>query len=391
MLLETVHGRPLVYLDTAATALKPKRVVEKMAEHDLLRTSNVHRGIHFFSDQATQEFEAARCKVASFIGAEQNQIAFTHGTTESLNILAHGLESLIQAGDQILLTELEHHSNIVPWQMVASRTGAQIVWVSVSDNGELDEASYSRLLSSKTKVAAFSGLSNTLGTKLPIRKMIREAQNFGAITVVDAAQLVTNQKINVQDLGCDFLCFSGHKLFGPTGVGVLYGKTERLSQLPPLFGGGSMISQVTFEGSTFLEPPFRFEAGTPHITGAIGLGEAIDFVEQLGMDQIEAHESLLLKRATEGLKLVKGVKVIGEASSKGPILSFVVEGLHHQDIGSVLDQQGIAVRCGHHCTQPLLSKFGLTGTVRASFSVYNSVQDVDKFVEAVEKARKVLG
>jgi cysteine desulfurase/selenocysteine lyase len=388
---ERVHDKPLVYFDTAATALKPKRVVDLMYKQDLFRASNVHRGVHYFSDLATSAFELARSKIEKFIGCNPGEVVFTHGTTESINIVAQGFAKQLTKNDEILLTELEHHSNIVPWQLAAQSSGATVKWIPIDEEGEIDLEKYKELVSQRTKVVAFSGLSNTLGTKLPVKQMVEIAKSVGAKTLIDAAQLVTNDSINVKELGCDFLCFSGHKLFGPTGVGVLFGKKESLEALPPAYGGGAMISSVTFEGSKFLEAPFRFEAGTPHITGVIGLGESVDFVNSIGFDKIKMHEERLLAIATEDLSKIDGLKIIGQAQKKGPIVSFVVEGLHHQDIGSVLDQQGIAVRTGHHCTQPLLSKFGLTGTVRASFSVYTTEDEVRQLGPAIIKAKKLLG
>lgn len=391
MLNETVNGKALIYLDSAATALKPKRVIDAMSFHDLHRTSNVHRGVHHFSDLATTAFENARRKVESFIGCDHDEVVFTRGTTESINMVSQGLSHTFKETDEIILTELEHHSNIVPWHMLSKKTGAKIKWIPVSEQGELDLDSYEKLLTKNTRIVAFSGMSNTLGTKPASQKIIQMAKSVGALTLVDAAQLVTNQKINVKELGCDFLCFSGHKLFGPTGVGVLYGSKQKLNEMRPTYGGGAMIATVTFAETTYLDAPFRFEAGTPNITGVIGLGESIDFVHSIGFDNINAHEATLLSEANRILKGIKGLRIIGDSGNKGPILSFVIDGLHHQDIGSVLDQQGVAVRTGHHCTQPLLSKYGLTGTVRASFSIYNSVKEAHLFGESLEKAKKVLG
>lgn len=391
-ILETrIRDRKLVYLDSAATSLKPRSVAQALFDQELYRASNVHRGVHTLSDQATQDFEAARAKVSTFVNSGDAQVVLTHGTTESINIVANGISSLLSPGDEIVLTELEHHSNIVPWQMAAKRTGASIIWAEIDANGVVTAEAVESKLSPRTKVIAISGMSNTLGTLLPIHEICSRARKRGIFTLVDAAQLVTCREVDFQSIGCDFLVFSGHKIFGPTGVGVLVGRKDSLERLEPLMGGGAMISKVSKAGTTYLEPPFRFEAGTPPIAPVIGLGAAIEFLSQLQWSEIKEHEDRLLSLATQGLSSIPGVRIFGLAESKGPILSFVIDGLHHHDIGSVLDQQGVAVRAGHHCTQPLMEKLGVTGTVRASFSIYNTEEDAKMLVESVHKARKMLG
>lgn len=384
-----INGKRLCYLDSAATTLKPEPVVKRIAEHYLYESSNVHRGIHTLSDRATQFFEEARQKVAHFINAEEGEIVFTKGTTESINVIANSfLFGGLSKGDEILITEMEHHSNLVPWQNLAEKTGATLVFVSVNSQGELVDLT--QKLNKKTKILSLTALSNTLGTENDIKAIVSQAKAFGALTVVDAAQAVANRKVDVRSWGADFVAFSSHKLFGPTGVGVLYGRRERLEALHPLLFGGAMIDKVTFEKTTYLSAPFRFEAGTPHIAGVIGLGTAVDFVESIGREKIEQHESQLLAYATEELKKIRQIHLFGEAQKKGPIISFNIEGQHHQDVGAILDREGVAVRTGHHCTQPLLSKFNLTGTVRASFSVYSDQQDIDQFIAAIKKTITLL-
>lgn len=392
-ILETkVHNKPLVYLDTAATALKPKQVIDRIHKHYMYETANVHRGIHYLSDQATTEFESARSKIEKFLNASENEVVFTHGTTESINIVAYGFaHDILKPGDEILISEMEHHSNLVPWQLTAKRTGAIVKYIPVNVIGEIETDKIDALITNKTKIVCITALSNTLGSKVPIKKIVQIAHAKNVPVLVDAAQAVANMKVDVKDWDCDFLAFSGHKLFGPTGVGVLYGKKEWLAKLPPFLSGGSMIEKVTFAESTYLSPPFRFEAGTPHIAGVIGLGAAIDYVVGLGFESIEQHEQEILSFATEQLSQIKKLKIIGTSKNKGPIISFVIDGAHHQDIGSLVDNEGVAIRTGHHCTQALLAKFGLTGTARASFSIYSTKNDVSTLCLALEKATSMLG
>jgi cysteine desulfurase/selenocysteine lyase len=388
-----INNHPLVYFDNGATTLKPTSVVSRIAHHYLMETSNVHRGIHTLSGEATTMFEQAREAVRGFLNAPSvDNIVFTRGTTDGINLIAKGLvpAKLAHEGDEILITELEHHSNIVPWQMAAEQYGLKIKVARILDSGELDIESFKSQLNERTRLVAIASVSNTLGTRLPVKELIALAKAHNALVLVDAAQSVAHEAVDVADWNCDFLVFSGHKLFGPTGIGVLYGRGEILDQLPPVQGGGSMIKNVTFEKTTYDIPPQRFEGGTPHIAGAIGLGEAIRWVSQVGLANIAAHENALLERATRVVSEISGLRIFGTAAKKGPILSFNLDGIHPHDVGTLLDQEGIAVRTGHHCTQPLMQKFKIPGTVRASFAVYNTLQEVERFGLALEKARRIL-
>lgn len=391
-LRQMVNGYPLVYLDSVNTTLKPERVVKRIEKFYSEEASNVHRGSHFLSDQATKYFENARQTIQKFIGAAHTEeVLFTKGTTESINLVAqsYGM-NFINEGDEIVITELEHHANLVPWQNVALTKKATLKFISVLPDGSIDESSIDQVIGPKTKLVAFSGCSNILGTITPYQKIITKAKSVGAVTLLDAAQLVTQKAINVVDLDVDFLVFSAHKLFGPYGFGVLYGKKELLLKMPPYQFGGSMISEVRFEKTTYNDLPFKFEAGTPHIEGALGLAEAIDFFNKYDIKDVFTHEQELLQLAVQKLKEIPEIQFFGEAKEKAAILSFNLKGVHHADVGQILDKMGIAVRIGHHCTQPLLRKFGLTGTVRASFSIYNNKEDVERLVLAVEKAKRML-
>lgn len=388
-LSQKVYDAPLVYLDSAATTLKPKSVIKDLSDFYLYGSANVHRGAHFLSDQATEKFEGTRSKVQKFLNAKSaNEIIFTKGTTDSINLVAHAFgERFLREGDEILLSQMEHHSNIVPWQILAEKKGLTLKFISVTDIGELDMDDFHNKLTGKTKIISIVHASNTLGTVNDIKKITQIAKSLGARVMVDAAQSVSFENIDVQDIGCDFLCFSAHKLFGPNGVGVLYGKEEVLSELPPYQGGGAMIERVTEKGVSFLKAPQRFEAGTPHIAGVIALGSAIDFVGSLGLEEIKNHERSLCQRLARNVREIKGVKLMGESKTKVNIVSFNVEGVHPSDVGPLLDRQGIAVRTGHHCTQPLMDRFQVPGTIRASLSVYNNEEDVDNFVKALAKAK----
>lgn len=391
-LTQKVYGKDLVYLDSAATTLKPKSVVNRIAHFYSFETSNVHRGAHYLGDVATGFFESARQKVAEFLGARQTEeIVFVRGTTEGINLVAHswGLTQL-KKDDEILVTEMEHHGNIVPWQIVAEKIGAKVVFASILDNGDLDVADFKKKLSSKTKMVAFTASSNVLGTNTDMKELTKLAHAVGAKVLIDGAQIVSQAKVDVKDIDCDFFVFSAHKLFGPFGFGVVYGKKEILDHMPPYQGGGAMIAKVTKDGTTFNDVPFRFEAGTPHVEGAVGLHAAIDFIEKIGFDNIHAYEMELLKVATEKLQAIPDVKIFGTAANKGPIISFNITGAHHSDVGQILDREGVAVRAGNHCTQPLMARLGIPGTVRASFSVYNNFEDIDALVKAVVKAREML-
>lgn len=391
-LTQVVHGKKLVYLDSGATTLKPQSVVDRITHFYSYETSNVHRGAHYLGDVATQGFEGARLKIAEFLGAPQaEEIIFVRGTTEGINLVANswGLANL-KAGDEVLITVMEHHANIVPWQMVAEKVGAKVVAADILENGELDIEDFKKKLSEKTKMVAFTACSNVLGTNTDMKLLTRLAHDVGAKVLIDGAQIVSQAQVNVLDINCDFFVFSAHKLFGPFGFGVVYGKKEVLEQMPPYQGGGSMISKVTIEKTTYNDVPFRFEAGTPHVEGAVGLHAAIGFVEKIGFDQIHAYEMDLLKKATEKLLAIPDVKIFGTAANKGALLSFNLKGAHHSDVSQIMDQEGVAVRAGHHCTQPLMARLGVPGTVRASFSVYNSSEDIDAFIKAVAKAREML-
>ncbi len=391
-LQQVVHGQRPVYLDSAATTLKPWAVIKRLEKFYSFECANVHRGAHWWSDEATGSFEQARKSVAQFLGArDEAEIVFTRGTTEGVNLVAQAFGGdWLKPGDEILLTQLEHHSNIVPWQILAEKTGATIRVVRINENGEVDLNHYKSLLNERTKIVSFTHISNGLGSILPAQQMIQEAREAGAVTLLDAAQSVSFLPLNVQDLNCDFLVFSGHKLFGPYGIGVLYGRLEMLNSMKPYQSGGSMISKVTFEKSDYLPSPQRFEAGTPHIAGAIGLAAAIQFFSSLSLQQVQQHETRLLNQATEGLKELGGVRIFADHANKAGIVSFLLDGAHPSDVGAVLDQQGVAVRAGHHCNQPLMDFYVIPGTVRASFSIYNDEQDVLQFLEAVKKAKELL-
>jgi cysteine desulfurase/selenocysteine lyase len=391
-LTQKINGHELVYLDSAATTLKPQMVVDRIAQYYSFESANVHRGAHSLSDLATAHFEEARESIQKFIGAlASEQIIFTKGTTESFNLIAFSFaKHTLKENDLILLTEMEHHANIVPWQMLATEKKLRVEFVKVLENGELDEADLKSKLSLGPKIFSFTACSNTLGTLLDIEKLTQWGHQAGAVVCVDAAQIISLASLNVEKCNVDFLAFSAHKIFGPTGFGVLYGKKEHLEKMPPYQGGGSMISKVTTKGTTFNEIPFRFEAGTPHIEGALGTKSAIDFFTQYDIQRIHEHEMSLLNAATEALLNIPDVQIYGRAQNKGPILSFNIKGAHHSDVGQILDQMGVAVRAGHHCTQPLMQRLGVTGTVRASFSIYNSMSDVQALCKGILKAREIL-
>lgn len=388
----TAHDQPLVYLDSAATSLKPRRVVDTICDFYRYNAANVHRGAYDLSSRATESFEEARKKVRKFIGAEsENEIIFTRGTTDSINLVAQTFgRQKLEAGDEIILSEMEHHSNIVPWQLLAEEKGIVIRWIPVDDNGDLQIEGFKNLLNERTRLISVVHGSNTLGTLNSIEEIIALGHRVGAKVLIDAAQSVTFRKLDVQRLDCDFLTFSGHKLYGPFGVGVLYGKLDLLNDLKPLQGGGAMIDKVTKEASTFLESPQRFEAGTPHVAGVIGLGSAIDYVQAVGLEQIERHAKEILNYAVEKLCALPGIHQIGPSKTRVNLISFIFDGLNSNDIGQILDQLGIAVRVGHHCTQPLMRRFNVPATIRASFGVYNSADDVDKLVKGLKKAEEIL-
>lgn len=393
---EQVHGKPLVYFDNAATTQKPQQVIEAVDHYYRAYNSNVHRGAHLLSSLATEAQENAREALRAHINARRaHEVVFTAGTTASLNMAAGSLgQLLLKPGDEVLVTAMEHHANIVPWQFACERHGARLKVVPITGEGELDLGTEaSRLiaqLTERTKVLAIAHVSNTLGTINPVKEMVAEAKRHGITTVVDGAQAIAHLPVDVQDLGCDLYAFSGHKMYAPTGIGVLYGREELLEQMPPWSGGGEMIDRVTFERTTYAGLPFKFEAGTPHIAGIIGLGAAVNWIESRGKEAMAAHEEALLEHATETLSAIDGLRIIGTAAKKVGVVSFVVEGVHHSDLGTLLDQQGIAVRTGHHCTQPLMQCFNITGTTRASFAPYNTIGEVDAMVAATRRAVNML-
>ncbi len=388
-----VRGKPLSYLDNGATAQKPSVVIEAIERYYRAENSNIHRGVHYLSEQATNAYESARGKVADFIGvSDPDEVIFVRGATEGINLVAHGfVETLLEEGDEILITHMEHHANIVPWQIAAEKTGAMLKVVPVLDNGTLDLEAYAALLSEKTKLVSIVHVSNALGTINPVKDLIDQAHARGIPVLLDACQSVPHMAVSVAELDCDFFVFSGHKLFGPTGIGVLWGKRALLERFPPYQSGGDMIEQVDFEGTTYKGIPGKFEAGTPHIEGVIGLAAAIDYVNGLDRSAALAHEHALLVDATEKLSAVDNLRIIGTAAEKASILSFVIEGVHPHDIGTFLDADGVAIRAGHHCTQPLLKRFGVPATARASFAFYNNFEDVDRLVQAVVKMQRFFG
>lgn len=383
-----VNGRDLVYLDNAATTLKPNAVAEAVDHHYRLGTSNVHRGVHYLSEQATVAYENARKKIGQFLGtANEREIIFTSGTTHGVNLLATSLGAMLKPGDEILISEMEHHSNIVPWQMLAERQGLELRVVPLTREGHLDMDAFNGLLSTRTKILAVTYVSNALGTINPIKSMIADARQKGCMVVVDGAQAVAHIPVDVKDLDCDFFVLSGHKLFGPTGIGVLYGKEELLNEMPPAYGGGGMIRSVSFKGTTFAESPEKFEAGTPHIAGAIGLGASIDYLNKIGMDRIAEYEDTLTQYGLDKLSRLDGINLIGPDSQRSCIFSFTVDGVHPHDVGTILDSDGVATRSGHHCCQPIMDYFNVPATSRASLSFYNTKEDIDRLCEGLRKVQ----
>lgn len=387
-----VWDRDLIYLDSAATTLKPQSVVDVLTEYYARDVANIHRAAHFLGDQGTTRYEAVREKTRAVLNARfPEEIVFTKGTTEGVNLVAATLVPLrLKKGDQILLSEMEHHSNIVPWQLAASKVGAEVLPIPVTEQGELDLDAFHRLLTPQVKILSLTHVSNALGTVNPLEKVLSEARSAGVITVVDAAQSVALGLVDVQKLGCDFLVFSGHKVFGPNGIGVLYGRKEIFQELPPYQGGGSMISEVDFKGTTYLGLPHRFEAGTPPIGEVLGLGSALDFLTQLDQRALRASEKKMVDKLVDGLNSIPGTRLIGDSPSRVNIVSFVMKNGHPSDVGQLLDRQGIAVRAGHHCCQPLMRRMKVPGTVRASFSVYNREADVDALLTALDKVKGLL-
>ena len=394
ILHQQVHGKPLVYLDSTASSQKPKAVIEKMAYVYEHAYANVHRGIYQLSEEATQMYEDARRKVARFINARsRKEVVFVRNTTEGINLVAYawGMANL-KSGDEVLVTEMEHHSNIVPWQLVCQRTGATLHWVPITEDGHLDMEALDRLLTERTRIFAFTAMSNVLGTVNPVKELVARAHAVGALALVDGAQSVPHLPTDVQEIDADFLAFSGHKMLGPSGAGVLYAKRHLLEEMPPFLGGGEMIKEVKFTGSTWNDVPHKFEAGTPAIAEAIGLGAAVDYLSALGMENVHAHEQDLVRYAYERIHEVEGVRVLGPGpEERGGVLAFVMASAHPHDVAAILDREGVAVRAGHHCAQPVHDRYGVVASTRASFYIYNTREDVDRFIAALQRVVDILG
>ncbi|MCD6055754.1 MAG: cysteine desulfurase [Gammaproteobacteria bacterium] len=389
---QQVHGKDLVYLDSAASAQKPQAVIDAIVEVYRKDYSNVHRGVHTLSERATRHFEAARETISRFIGAQDSrEIIFVRGTTEAINLVAHSYgRHCIKKDDEIIISEMEHHSNIIPWQLLCEQTGAILRIIPVTNSGDLDETAFKKLCSSRTKLLAITHVSNAIGTINPIKALIAEAHRHNIPVLIDGAQGIMHQRVDVQDLDCDFYAFSGHKLYGPTGIGVLYGKTKWLEAMPPYQGGGEMINQVSFEKTTYANIPHKFEAGTPDIASVAGLSAACNYIQQVGFEAIHQHENALLHYATEALMTVPELRIIGNPTERAPLLSFTVEHIHAHDLGTILDHAGVAIRTGHHCAMPLMKRYGLAATARASLAIYNTQHDIDVLVEGLHKARGIF-
>ena len=393
ILKQLVHGKPLVYLDNAATSQKPQVVIDALTRYYSTDNSNIHRGVHLLSERATEAYEAARAKVQRFINAAQSkEIIFTRGTTEAINLVANSYgRANVNAGDEVLITAMEHHSNIVPWQILCEEKSARLRVAPINDDGELILEEFEKLVNKKTKLVSLPHISNALGTISPIRAIVEIAHHHDVPVMVDGAQAAPHMKLDMQELDCDFYAFSGHKVYGPTGIGVLYGKAGLLDAMPPYQGGGDMIASVTFEKTTYNTLPYKFEAGTPNIAGTIGLGAAIDYVNQIGIDRVARYEHELLSYGTEALLQIPGLRLIGTAKEKAGVLSFVLEGVHPHDVGTILDREGIAIRTGHHCAMPLMERFGIAATARASLAFYNTEEEIDSLVAGIHKVKEVFG
>jgi cysteine desulfurase/selenocysteine lyase len=389
---QTIHGKPLVYLDNAATSQKPKSVIDTLNGYYASENSNIHRGVHHLSEQATQDYENVREKIRNFINAsDTREVIFVRGTTEAINLVAQSYgRSFIKKDDEIVISAMEHHSNIVPWQILCEQVGARLRVIPINNDGELLLGEYTSLLNDRTRLVAITHVSNALGTINPIRQMVDEAHRYDIPVLVDGAQAAPHMKVDVRNLGCDFYAFSGHKLFGPTGIGVLYGKAKLLEAMPPYQGGGDMISLVTFEKTHYNVLPYKFEAGTPHIAGVIGLGAAVDYVNEIGLDAIEVYESQLLSYGTEALSEVPGLRRVGTAKNKAGVLSFVLGEIHAHDVGTILDREGIAIRTGHHCAMPVMQRFGVPATARASLALYNTKEELDALVRGLHRVIEVF-
>jgi len=393
VLRQKIHGKPLVYFDNGATSQKPQVVIDALARYYSAENSNIHRGVHHLSERATAAYEAARDKIRGFINAgSDKEIIFVRGTTEAINLVAQSYgRSFLRAGDEIIVSAMEHHSNIVPWQMLCEQVGAHLRVIPINHDGEIVMDEYRRLLNDRTKFVSVTHVSNALGTIAPVKEMVALAHQRSIPVLLDGAQAVPHLKVDVQELGCDFYAFSGHKMFGPTGVGVLFGRQELLEKMPPYQGGGDMISLVTFEKTHYNVLPYKFEAGTPHIAGGIGLGAAIDYLQGLDWDRLAAHEHELLSYATETLSEFKPARIIGTAKEKAGVISFVIDHIHAHDVGTILDQEGVAVRAGHHCAMPVMQRFGVPATTRASFAFYNTTEEIDVMVRGLHRVLKVFG
>ena len=391
LLKAKVYGKPLIYFDNAATTQKPQKVIDRISAYYSSENSNIHRGVHHLSQVATQDYEDARIRIKNYIGAtKENEIIFTKGTTDGINLIASSYGELMKKGDEVLISAMEHHSNIVPWQLLAERKGIVLKIIPIHQDGTLDMKGFEEMLNDRTKLVSITHISNTLGTINPIETIIERAHEFGAKVLVDGAQSIQHGEVNVAQLDCDFFVFSGHKIFGPTGIGVLYGKASLLESMPPYQGGGDMIKRVSFEKTSYNELPFKFEAGTPNIIGGIALGTALEFMESIDTAQAFSFENELLQYAEKELLQIENLKIYGTAELKTSLVSFNVGSIHPFDIGTLLDKQGIAVRTGHHCTQPLMDFYGIPGTIRASFSIYNTKEEVDLFIHALKRALTVL-
>ena len=391
ILSQKVNGKPLVYFDNGATSQKPQVVIDAISKYYQEINANIHRGVHTLSQLATDAYEASRGKIQNHINAKfPHEVLFTSGTTHGINLVANGFASILKSGDEVLVSALEHHSNIVPWQMLCEKTSAVLRVIPMDKNGELILSEFDKLLSNKTKIVTVNHISNALGTVNPIKYMIDKSHEFGAAILIDGAQAVPHLKPDVQELDCDFYVFSGHKICGPTGTGILYGKEDWLNKLPPYQGGGEMIKEVTFEKTTYAELPHKFEAGTPNIAGGIVLGTAVDYMNQVGFENIQIQEKELLEYGTKRLLEIEGLKIYGTSKDKTSVISFNIEGIHPYDIGTIIDKLGIAVRTGHHCAQPIMNFFNIPGTIRASFAFYNTKEEIDIFVEALKRAKLML-
>ncbi len=393
ILAQQVYGKPLVYLDNAATSQKPKCVIEALTHFYLMDNANIHRGVHQLSERSTKTYDAAREKVRRFLNAaEAREIIFVRGATEGINLVAQTYgRTHVGAGDEVVISALEHHSNIVPWQMLCAEKGAALRVIAINDRGEVDFGHFEGLLNRRTKLVAVSHVSNALGTINPVREIVKSAHRWNVPVLIDGAQAVPHMKVDVRDLDCDFYVFSGHKVFGPTGIGVLYGSEKLLEDMSPYQGGGDMIRSVTFEKTTYNELPFKFEAGTPNIAGVIGLGAAIDYLDRIGMDAVAAHEHDLLEYGTKALESIPGLRLIGTAREKAGVLSFVIDGVHPHDAGTILDREGVAVRTGHHCAMPVMDRFGVAATTRASLAFYNTREEIDALVAGIHRVKEVFG